>query len=108
MIYRRILGNYLDLYTAQLTWRLSHTGGGPDDSFAALLGTMMTPGRSPMAGYFLPLKVFREKGASETLSENSAKTRQSWNPGDGPKSVPPPVPPSRTGGRDGNAADGII
>ena len=52
MIYRKIIGNYIDLYTAQLTWRLSHTGVSDDDSFAARLGTMMTPGRSPMAGYF--------------------------------------------------------
>lgn len=56
MIYRKIIGNYIDLYTAQLTWRLSHTGVSDDDSFAALLGTMMTPGRSPMAGYFLKKK----------------------------------------------------
>ncbi len=78
MIYRRILGNYLDLYTAQLTWRLSHTATGPDDSFAALLGTMMTPGRSPMAGYFLKKKAGGSKRRCEIISQDGAPIE--WSP----------------------------
>ena len=78
MIYRRILGNYLDLYTAQLTWRLSHTASGPDDSFAALLETMMTPGRSPMAGYFLKKKAGGSKRRCEIINQDGAPIE--WSP----------------------------
>ena len=78
MIYRRILGNYLDLYTAQLTWRLSHTAVGPDESFAALLGTMMTPGRSPMAGYFLKKKAGGSKRRCAIINQDGQPIE--WSP----------------------------
>ena len=78
MIYRRIIGNYLDLYTAQLTWRLTHTGVSDDDSFAALLGTMMTPGRSPMTGYFLKKKAGGSKRRAEIIDADGEPTE--WSP----------------------------
>lgn len=78
MIYRRIIGNYLDLYAAQLTWRLTHVSHSQDDGFAALMGAMMAPGRSPMAGYFLKKKDGGSKRRCQIVDE--AGKAAEWSP----------------------------
>lgn len=78
MIYRRIIGNYLDLYASQLSWRLSHVNSSQDDGFAALMTTMMAPGRSPMTGYFLKKKAGGSKRRCDIIDQDGNPTE--WSP----------------------------
>lgn len=78
MIYRRIIGNYLDLYAAQLTWRLTHVQHDQDEGFAALMGAMMSPGRSPMAGYFLKKKDGGSKRQCDIVDQDGEAIK--WSP----------------------------
>lgn len=80
MIYRRIIGNYLDLYASQLSWRLSHVNSDQDAGFAALMTTMMAPGRSPMTGYFLKKKAGGSKRRCEIIDQDGNPSE--WSPPD--------------------------
>lgn len=77
-ILRHITGNYLDLYAAQLAWRLSRIRMSDDEGFDSIMTAMINGGRSPMAGYFLP----RAKGGAKRRCEivNPDGTVGYWSP----------------------------
>ena len=88
-IYRHISSNYLDAYAAQMAWRMSSVGKSVDDIFADLMGAMVTGGKSPMTGYFLP----KSKGGCKRQCEivNPDGSVGYWSP---------PTPAERKRARD--------
>ncbi len=77
-ILRHITGNYLDCYAAQLAWRMTCVRRDQDANFADLMAAVMSGGRSPMAGYFLP----QAKGGKKRQCEivNPDGTIGHWSP----------------------------
>ena len=77
--YSRMIGNYLDLYAAEMGWRHTHTQTrkSDDDRFASVLNAMIIPGRSPMAGYFLPKKKGGQRRACQIVTAEG--TEGTWS-----------------------------
>jgi len=77
-IYRHITSTYLDLYAAQLAWRLSNIQMTVEEGFASLMRPMMDKARSEMAGYFLPKKKGGTKRRCEIILEDGSWAK--WAP----------------------------
>ena len=78
MIFRHIIGNYLDLYAAQLAWRLTRSRMSDDEGLASIMQAMLTTGRSEMAGYFLPKKDGGVKRKCQIIKEDGSHGQ--WSP----------------------------
>ena len=71
-IHRRITHNYLDLYVAQLAWRLDAVRMTDEQAFGSLMGAMMANAPSPLAGYFKKKKHGGKKRLCEIVLEDGS------------------------------------